>query len=346
MLKNSPKTIPMMKIKKTERGAGIPPSLYTLLLLAFIGAGFALLGGCKEKKPEACQGYYEGDYVYIAAPGGGRLLQLLADKGTNVAQGSVLFVLDPEPETMLRRQNEALRDQARAQWSDSLKGLRPHELDALQAALAQREALGEMSGLNAQRLYDVRKERMVSENDYDQARYAHEADVQAVAQARANLEQARQGAREDQIQALADQITAQEAALGVAQWNLSQKTQTAKQSGMIYDTYYRPGEWVPAGKPVLSLLPPENIKVLFFVQEERLGTVHIGQPVYIRDSLHEGLCEARITYISPSPEYTPPVIFSRDTSAKLIFRMEARPVLADVQTMPPGQPVDVYLEKP
>ena len=331
---------------KPVRGAGIPPSLYTLLLLAVIGAGLALLGGCREESAHYCQGYYEGDYVYIAAPVGGRLLQLFTEKGTNAAQGQPLFVLDPEPETSQVRQSEALRDQARAQWADSLKGMRPHELEALQASLAQQEARAEMSGLNAQRLKDVQEDHMVSENEYDQSRFAHEADVQGVAQARANLDQAKLGAREDQIQALADQLAAKEAALTVARWNLTQKMPLAPQSALVYDTYFRPGEWVAAGKPVISLLPPENIKVLFFAREGDLARLQIGQTVYAGDAFHSGPVEARVTFISPSPEYTPPVIFSRDTNAKLVYRVEARPVAPEIASMTPGQPVNVSFEKP
>ena len=339
----------MIMRKKTtpEIGRGISPTGYTVSLLLLIGVGLTLLGGCKVKKPDYCQGYYEGDYIYVAAPVSGRLVERAVEKGDSVSTGQPLFVLDSEPETIQVLQNEALVAQARADWSNSLTGLRPHEIEALQAALAQRKAQAEMSGLNAQRLKDVRKDKMVSENDYDQARYAHDADLQAVEQAKANLEQAALGARDDQIQALADQMTAREAALGVAQWNLAQKTQTAPVTGMVYDTYYRPGEWIAAGKPVLSLLPPENIKVIFFVREEAISELRIGQPVYVRDVFHgEPLQEARISYISPTPEYTPPLIFSRDTNPKLIFKIEARPVKADLATMPPGQPTDVYLKKP
>ncbi len=335
-----------MKTKRSQRGSGISPSLYTLLLLLLIAGGFALLGGCRDERPAYCQGYYEGDYVYVAAPSGGRLLQLLVEKGSNAVAGQVLFVLDPEPEAALVLQSEALLGQARAQWQDSLKGLRTNEVAALRAVLAQREAQSEMSGINARRISDLHKDHMVSDNDYDQARYAHESDMQAVEQARANLEQALLGARDDQIQALAEKVSAQESALKTAQWNLSQKTQTAPVAGMVYDTYYRVGEWVPAGQPVASLLPPENIKVRFYVQEEALKHLQIGQVVQVQDGGQQTLHPARVSYISPSPEYTPPVIFSRDTNAKLVFMVEARPEQASLSTMPPGQPVNVHVDAP
>ena len=124
-------------------------------------------------------------------------------------------------------------------------------------------------------------------------------------------------------------------------WSFEQKKQAAPQSGLIYDTLFRQGEWVPAGKPVVVLLPPQNIKVRAFVPETRVGSIHYGDEVQASVDGVKDPFVGRVSYISPRAEYTPPVIYSRESRAKLVFMVES---IFDPQVaanLHPGQPVDV-----
>ena len=129
--------------------------------------------------------------------------------------------------------------------------------------------------------------------------------------------------------------------LAQAQWLLGQKTVDAPAAGLIEDTYYRVGEWVPAGAPIVSLLPPENRMLRFFVPEPRLASVKVGQSVLVRVDGAAQPIKAVISYIAPRAEFTPPVIYSREARAKLVFLVEARPAPGDALALHPGQPVDV-----
>lgn len=124
-------------------------------------------------------------------------------------------------------------------------------------------------------------------------------------------------------------------------WSFDQKKQAAPESGLVYDTLFRQGEWVAAGKPVVVLLPPQNIKVRVFVPETRVGAIHYGETAQVQvDGVKEPFV-GKVSYISPKAEYTPPVIYSRETRAKLVFMVE---LIFDVQAaadLHPGQPVDV-----
>jgi len=126
-----------------------------------------------------------------------------------------------------------------------------------------------------------------------------------------------------------------------AQWNFDQKKQAAPQAGLVYDTLFRQGEWVAAGKPVVVLLPPQNIKVRAFVPETRVGSIHYGDPVQVTvDGVGKPFI-GKVSYISPRAEYTPPVIYSRESREKLVFMVES---VFDPQVstnLHPGQPVDV-----
>ena len=136
-------------------------------------------------------------------------------------------------------------------------------------------------------------------------------------------------------------VRALEAALAKADWDLAQKRQSAMQPGLVFDTLYRTGEWVAAGRPVVALLPPENIKVRAFVPETRVGSIHPGDRVRV---LVDGVSEpfvGKVSFISPQAEYTPPVIYSQESRGKLVFMIELRFDAATSARLHPGQPVDV-----
>jgi HlyD family secretion protein len=124
---------------------------------------------------------------------------------------------------------------------------------------------------------------------------------------------------------------------------LSQKRQNAPQAGLVFDTLFRPGEWVPSGRPVVALLPPGNIKVRAFVPETEIGTVRVGYGARVHvDGVDQPLA-GRVGFISPKAEYTPPVIYSRETREKLVFMIEILFDPAAGAKLHPGQPVDVEL---
>jgi HlyD family secretion protein len=107
---------------------------------------------------------------------------------------------------------------------------------------------------------------------------------------------------------------------------------------------YREGEWVPAGSPVLRMLPPENVKVRFFVPQTLVGALAIGQNVVLHCDGCTANVPAKITFISPEAEYTPPIIYSNETRSKLVFMIEARPAPDKAVGLHPGQPVEVRLQ--
>jgi HlyD family secretion protein len=124
-------------------------------------------------------------------------------------------------------------------------------------------------------------------------------------------------------------------------WSFEQKKQAAPKPGLVYDTLFRQGEWIPAGKPVVVLLPPQNIKVRAFVPETRIGSIHYGDAVQVTVDGVKDPFLGKVSYISPRAEYTPPVIYSRESRAKLVFMVESVFDPDVSANLHPGQPVDV-----
>ena len=114
----------------------------------------------------------------------------------------------------------------------------------------------------------------------------------------------------------------------------------APEDALVENTFFNVGEWVPAGSPVVSLLPDHRVKLRFFVPEEEVARARTGREVsFTCDSCPAGL-RATIIYVSPRAEYTPPVIYSQSARTKLVFLVEARPTNASTP-LPPGLPVSV-----
>jgi HlyD family secretion protein len=303
--------------------------------LVALAAAMGLGGG----GPLEVQGYVEGEYVYVGAPVAGRLETLDVARGARVAAGTPLFQLDRSSEQPARDDAAARLARAEASLANLRKGRRPSEIASIEAQLAQAKAMLQLSETKLERRRPLGN--AVSREDVEQAHAEYERDQARVAELQSELETAQLGARADEIQAAEAEVEAARAQLAQADWRLGELAQAAPQAGLVVDTLYRPGEWVAAGAPVVSMLPPENVKLRFFVPQPQLGAIQVGDLVEVRcDACAPGLT-AEISFIAPEAEYTPPVIFSREMRAKLVFLVEARPRQPDA--LRPGQPVDVTI---
>jgi len=312
------------------------------LALAVIGA--AVLVACNRPPSDRVQGYVEGEFVYVASPFAGQLEALSVRRGGQVRAGEALFALERVSEKAARDEAERRLSQALANVEDARKGKRPTEIDSLKAQLKQAQAALRLSSREVVRQEGLREVPGAAvELEVDRARSARDQDRQRVAQLEADLNTALLGSRTDQVIAAEAEVRAREAALAKAEWEFAQKRQQAPKSGLVFDTLYREGEWVPAGRPVVVLLPPENIKVRAFVSEIRVGAIHPGDEVQVGVDGVQRPFAGKVSYIAPRAEYTPPVIYSQESRDKLVFMIE---VVFDPQSavdLNPGQPVDVQL---
>jgi HlyD family secretion protein len=317
----------------------------TCSVIRLCGAGVLLavgaVAGCSPPESDRVQGYVEGEYVYIAAPYAGALERLAVERGAQVKAGDPLFTLDNTPEEANRDEARRRVAQARANLEDSRKGKRPSEIEAIEAQLKQAKAALVRSESDFVRVENLLRMGAGSTDDLDRARATRDQDRQRVIQLEAELKTARLGLRDDQIAAAEANVRATEAVLAKAEWDLSQKRQAAPHAGLVFDTLYREGEWVPAGRPVVALLPPRNIKVRAFVPEPRIGAIRLNQAAEVFvDGVPEPFA-GRVSFISPRAEFTPPVIYSRESRSKLVFMVEVVFDPADAAKLHPGQPVDV-----
>jgi HlyD family secretion protein len=308
-------------------------------------AAACLAAGCNQTESNRVQGYVEGEYVYVAAPNAGALKSLKVSRGASVQAGNPLFTLDDEPERAAR--DEAVRRvaQALANLEDAKKGRRPTEIESLEAQLKQARAALKLSEAQLKRQEQLAGTLATAAEDLNRAQATRDQDLNRVAQLEADLQTARLGSRYDQIIAAEANLRALESTLAKAEWDLAQKSQLAPRTGLVFDTLYYEGEWVTAGRPVVALLPPENIKVRAFVPEARVATIQVGDQarVYI-----DGIADpavGKVSFVSPRAEFTPPVIYSRESRSKLVFLVEVRFDPKIAASLHPGQPVDIEFDQ-
>jgi HlyD family secretion protein len=316
--------------------------LFGALAMAAVLSAVSLTG-CSNDSAGTHQGYIEGEYVYVASPLGGSLLKLAVARGDTVNTGQLLFELERQSEAAALEQAQKNLAQSKAQLTDLTKGKRPTEIASLEAQLAGAQANLKLAAADLDRREKLGGADVISAEELDQARMQRDADQAQVNQLSSDLDTARLGGRDDVVHAAQEAAASEQAALDKAQWSFDQKQQFAPANAVVHDTLYRAGEWVAAGNPVIELLPPENIKVRFFVPQQLLPQIKTGETVTVICDGAAHPLSATVNYISTQAEFTPPVIYNRENRARLVFMIEARFSPADAAELRPGQPVDVKL---
>lgn len=313
-----------------------------LLFMLLAGAGGAAFWYFEhdEEKPVVFQGYMEGNLVYMASEESGRIERLAVEAGDQVSEGQLLFALESSVQIAQRNETAARLRQAEAQLAN-LKAAqqRPEQIAVLEAQVERARANLDLSKNEFERQKALYQKGISAKARLDQADSAYERDKAALDEAQRQIQAAQLGGRSAEIDAAEAFTRAAEAMLRQAETRVAKRRVSAPVAARVQDIYFRAGEVVNAGQPVLSLLPPANVRVRFYVPEPVLSTLSLGQTVAMRCDSCPGDLRAKIVFLSREAEYTPPVIFSDKERAKLVFRAEAKPLGA--VELPIGLPVSV-----
>jgi HlyD family secretion protein len=321
----------------TRQRALIAGLVLTAIAIILVIAFLPRLG-----RHETLSGYVEGEALYLAAPVAGAVKAVHVARGQEVKAGQPLFVVDPAQPRAQLEQAAAEAQAAQAQAEDARKGQRPAELAIFDANIAAADARARDARAQLRRVQVLADKGFFSRAGLDDARAEAEAADAQLAAARRQRAAATLGAREDQVRAAEARVSQAQAAVTGASARLNELAPTAPAAARVEDVFFHPGEWAPANQPILSLLPDERIKLRFFVPEQQVAAYKVGGTVrFACDGCPKGLT-ARIDFVSPRPEFTPPVIYSRETRDRLVYLVEARPSVR----LNPGQPVDVEPVKP
>ncbi|TCM70064.1 HlyD family efflux transporter periplasmic adaptor subunit [Rhizobium sp. BK068] len=311
-----------------------------LIVVIVAGAALAALPFLfSDKSQRAYQGWVEADTLFIGADTSGRVVKLDVAEGQAIAPGSPLFSLDSQTEEAAVGAARAslARLQAELELAEA-KQKRPEEIDMLRASEREAVARLELAAQDLDRTRVLVERGTATKANLDTATATEAANRAVLDNVRSQITLANLPARIEMLRQSREAVAAAKSDLASAKAALASRFVSAPATGSIETVYYRAGEVVPAGRPIVALLPPENIRIRFFVPEGEIALFSLDQSIRVACNACRPT-DAKISFIAKNAEYTPPVIYSLEERAKLVYRVEAVP--ADPKALRPGQPVDV-----
>ncbi|PZR20152.1 MAG: secretion protein HlyD, partial [Azospira oryzae] len=255
-----------------------------------------------------------------------------------------LFAVAADPDAQALAEAEARIAAAREKAENLKEPRRAPEIAGLEANLRAAEAGRRLARTRLDQQQAMARQNFVAQAKLDEAQSAFDQALAQEEAARQQLATYRSTlGRQAEVKGAEADLQAAAALAAQKRWVVERKAVSAPAAGEVTETYYRPGEWVPAGAAVASLLPDNRRKLRFYVPETALAGLKPGQAV---EAACDGCAQpirASIDFIAPQAEYTPPVIYSRGSREKLVFRIEAAPAPEQAASLRPGLPVDVRL---
>ncbi len=297
--------------------------------------------------PEEWQGYADADFVKVGPTQQGLITAVRVERGDRVVKGAPLFEQDDADDCYAAEQATRLLQQAKDQLANLQNPGKPTEIATAEANLRDAQAARDKVLADLQRNQLLLKSGAATAQTVDEERADLASAIAKIAAVEAALEQIKSPlGRPGEITAQTSAVDAAQAALAMARWKLAQRSVASPVTGRVADVLARAGETLDAGAPVVSLLPPENIFIRFFVPEPSLAHVHLGDAVALMCDDCRSDMTGTVSYISPQAEYTPPFIYSETTRSKFVFLAEARPKPEEAALFNPGQPVTVRPRAP
>ncbi|WJG10714.1 HlyD family efflux transporter periplasmic adaptor subunit [Aliiglaciecola sp. LCG003] len=299
-----------------------------------------LLFACtQEPTHHGTTGYIEIQHFYISAPESGWITELNLTEGQVIELGDRVATLDRDYQLLNQQELEVQSANALSQLENLQQGARAEEIEVLKSQLNEMQQNSQLAEVEYARLVKLLNKELVSQAEVDKAKFHQQGLKFAVQSVQAQIAAARLPARDKVIESAQQQFRASQIASEKANWQLQRRSIIAHNRGTVEQIFYRQGEFVNQGQPLMSVAIVNSKKVRFYVAQERLNQVKIGNIVkVISDGRPEG-DTAKISYISNHTEFTPPVLYGKGARDSLVFLVEAsfeRPV-----NLNQGQPVDV-----
>lgn len=300
------------------------------------------VASCNGNGDSTFQGWVEAELVFVGPDEAGRVQTLSVKEGTDIKAGKPLFTVDNDLQVSDLQGAVAAVAEAKARLARlEAAQQRKEEVAVLQAQERRAMAALELSTAELERQKTLVAKGIASKAALDTAQANYNRDKALLEEVRRQIDVARMASREEDIAAARETLAAAEARRVAAETRLRRRNVMSPVTGTVQQVYYRPGEMVAAGRPVVALLPPANLKIRFFVPQAVLPRIALGDTVAIRCDGCAGDLTARVDFLARSAEYTPPVIYSQEERAKLVFLVEARPARPELFRV--GQPVSVVL---
>jgi HlyD family secretion protein len=301
----------------------------------------AVIPALGPAQPPVYAGYLEGEFRYIAPAAPGRIVELAVVEGERVDAGALLFRLEDASQRAGLHAAEAQVAVAQATLDNLRTGSRDEEIAVLRASLTQAEADRKLAQTNLEASRSLVKSGALASTRLTSDQAHFEAATARVAQLQAQLKVADLPARSAQQAAAEAALHAAEAEREAAQIALADRQVLAPVAGRVEATWYDMGEVASPGTPVVSLLPQTPRTAIFFYPELQRARLKLGAVFQVDcDGCPDGL-EAEVTRIDSQPQFTPPIIYSREERQRLVYRVEGKLRGTESAQLSVGQPISL-----
>jgi HlyD family secretion protein len=305
-----------------------------------------LLAGCHVRRGAQADGSgtIECTQVQLAPQVGGRLLKLPPQEGAVIKRGDLVAQIDTADYVLRRNETAALLAQAEAQLALVRAGSRDEDIQRSREQVREAAAVAAACSNDCRRVDALFAGGSATEKQRDDARFAHERAVAAVAAAEQNLARLVSGSRKEEIRVAETQVDVLKARLALAEKAIQDCTLLSPADGTVTTRSREEGDMVAAGGTLLTLSRLDDVWLAIYLPETRLAQVKLGQTVQVKLDGSDRRYDGKVTFISPEAEFTPKDVQTPDQRAKLVYRVKVTLPNAD-RTFKPGMPADAFLER-
>jgi HlyD family secretion protein len=325
-----------------------PKRIIPVVVVAVLGAWalyhFVIARGAADGRLVA-SGTVEATDAQLGFQVPGRLVEVTPHEGDRVEAGAEIARLDSAEVTARREQAAASLESARAQLAELEAGSRREEVAQGRAQLAAARERVADAERDLERVDKLYAGRAVSREALDKARLAVDLANAQRDQAAEQLRLLERGPRRERIDAARAQVAAAEAAVAGLDALLDQHRLRAPFAGLVTVRHREPGEIVPAGAAVVTLLDPGDRWVRIYVPENHLAAVHVGEKASIRSDTFPGKrYEGEVSFVASEAEFTPKNVQTQEERVRLVYAVKVRVTGDPGFELKPGLPADVELE--
>lgn len=317
----------------------------TRIIMAWTVLMVVLFSGCipHRDKPDG-SGTIECTEVDIAPQVAGKIVALVPQEGDQVRQGGVVARIDPADYELKRNEVQATVAVARAQLELLLAGSREEDIARARAQVIEAKALAELSSADLRRISSVYQSGSVTQKQMDNAQAQADRSKAVLTAAGQNLIKLEKGSRAEEIRLAETQVALAKSRLARAEKSVADCVITSLVNGVVTTRIHEEGEFVPIGAPLITVSRLDKVWLSVYVPETALGGVKIGQKAWVKIDGHPDFFEGKVTYISPTAEFTPRNVQTPDERVKLVYRVK---ITLDNREgiFKPGLPADGYLKE-
>ena len=273
----------------------------------------------------------------------GRVLERLVSEGMTVSEGQVVARLDSADLEREAMRKEAELKAAEAALRDLEAGSRPQEIAAARATVARAQAEADRLARDFERSSALYSREVISAREYEAANAASDVAGARLREAREALLLVEEGPRKEQVAQARAQVDQAREALKLAKVRLGYGTITAPLSGLVLSENVEAGDYVAPGTPVVTVGDLANVWLRAYIEETDLGRVKVGQPVEVTTDTYPGKKYAgRVSFIASQAEFTPKNVQTRKERVRLVYRIKVD-IPNPERELKPGMPADAVI---